>query len=68
MAVMKTNPIQSAMQFVNEAKGELRKVTWPTKKETTGITGVVVIACAIMCVYLGVVDWVLAELIKYLIR
>lgn len=66
--MMKTNPVQSTMQFVEETKSELRKVTWPTKKETTGITGVVVVACAIMCVYLGVVDWLLAELIKYLIR
>lgn len=68
MAVMKTNPIQGAMQFVSETKAELRKVAWPTKKETTGITGVVVIACAIMGVYLGVVDWLLAEVIKFLIR
>ncbi len=65
---MKTNPVQSGMQFVQEAKAELKKVTWPTRKETTGITGVVIVTVALLCVYLGVVDWLLAELIKYLIR
>ena len=65
---MKTNPIQDGLQFVTEAKNELKKVAWPTRKETTGITGVVIITSFVMCIYLGIVDWVLAEIIKFLIR
>lgn len=62
------SPVQQGMQFFAEAKNELKKVTWPTRKETTGITGVVIVTSFVMCIYLGVVDWVLAELIKFLIR
>ncbi len=68
MALLKANPIQDGLQFLAEAKNELRKVTWPSRKETTGITGVVIFTCFVMCVYLGIVDWVLAEIIKFLIR
>ncbi|MBI5178521.1 MAG: preprotein translocase subunit SecE [Nitrospinae bacterium] len=64
----KMSPVQQGMQFFAEAKNELKKVTWPTRKETTGITGVVIVTSFVMCIYLGVVDWVLAELIKFLIR
>lgn len=64
----KASPVQQGMQFFAEAKNELKKVTWPTRKETTGITGVVIVTSFVMCIYLGVVDWGLAEIIKFLIR
>lgn len=56
------------MQFVSEAKNELKKVTWPTRKDTTGITWVVIATSFVMSIYLGIVDWILAEIIKMLVR
>jgi len=61
------NLVEQGMQFAAEAKNELKKVTWPTRKETTGITAVVIVTSFVMCIYLGVVDWVLAEIIRFLI-
>jgi preprotein translocase subunit SecE len=68
MAEIKVSPVQQGLQFVKEAKNELKKVTWPTRKETTGITWVVIATSFVMSIYLGVVDWVLAEIIKMMVR
>lgn len=42
--------------WVTDAASELAKVTWPTKKEVTSATVVVVIASAIATVYLALLD------------
>jgi preprotein translocase subunit SecE len=53
-----------AREFLEEVRGELRKVTWPSRQEYTyGTIGVLVIV-AILTVVLGVVDFGLAQLIQ----
>ena len=42
--------------YVNEAASELAKVTWPTKKEVTNGTVVVVVASIVAMVYLMLLD------------
>jgi preprotein translocase subunit SecE len=57
------NPIQWAEQireFVNEVQIEVKKVTWPTQKETVAGTVSVVVVVAIVAVALFGVDSVLA--------
>ncbi len=51
-----------------EVKAELKKVSWPSRKETSGGTVVVLIAVLIIASFLGVVDIGLSKLIKVLIR
>jgi len=58
---------QSARQFLAEVVSELRKVTWPSRKETLGATGVVLILVIILAAYLGLVDYILSHLVRYLI-
>lgn len=48
--------------FVNEVFVELRKVTWPSKKETRSATVVVLVTTAIIAMILGVFDLVWAQL------
>jgi len=55
-------------QFVLEVVSELRKVTWPNRKETLGTTGVVLILVIIVSIYLGLVDYALSHLVRVLIR
>ena len=43
---------------------ELKKVTWPTRKETIASTSVVLITVFLVGFYLGVVDLGLSRLIK----
>jgi preprotein translocase subunit SecE len=58
---------QSVRQFLAEVVSELRKVTWPNRKETLGATGVVLILVIILAAYLGLVDYILSHLVRYLI-
>ena len=55
--------IQKIIQFIKEAKIELKKVTWPTPKQTLASTAVVIIIVFIVSIYLGIVDFVIAKLV-----
>jgi len=59
--------VQKIIQFVKEAKVELKKVTWPTPKQTLASTAVVIIIVFIVAIYLGIVDFVLAKLVKFVL-
>ena len=48
--------------LANEVAGELKKVTWPTMRETRAATVAVVIATFTAAVILGVFDYVWAKL------
>jgi preprotein translocase subunit SecE len=56
--------LKKAVDFLREAKAELKKVTWPTRKETISSTWLVLIMTVIVSAYLGLVDSVLAWIIK----
>jgi preprotein translocase subunit SecE len=47
---------QDIRQWVNEAAGEMAKVTWPSKKEVTNGTIVVVVASLVATFYLALLD------------
>jgi preprotein translocase subunit SecE len=51
-------------QFLKEAKVELKKVTWPTPKQTLASTSVVIVVVVIISVFLGVVDFGLSKIIR----
>ena len=51
-------------RYVEDSKAELRKVTWPTLKETRKATLAVLGFVAVMAVILGLVDLGLSALIK----
>jgi preprotein translocase subunit SecE len=49
------------------AKVELKKVTWPDKKQTIASTTVVIIIVFIVAIYLGIIDYVLAKVVKLIL-
>ncbi|MBW6509281.1 MAG: preprotein translocase subunit SecE [Desulfuromonadales bacterium] len=51
-------------EFLGNVKAELKKVTWPSKKDTYGSTMVVIVVVVFCAVYLGVVDMILSRLIQ----
>jgi len=59
--------MNKAVQFVSQAKAELKKVTWPTRKQTLASTGVVMVIVAVMALYLGIIDLILAKLVKFIL-
>ncbi len=64
----KTNFIQSSVQFLREVKIELKKVTWPSRKQTIGSTAVVIALVLIISLFLGFVDFGLSSLIRAVLQ
>jgi len=58
----------STTQFIAEAWQELKKVTWPSRKETLGTTGVVLFLVIILSIFLGLVDFSLSRLVRTFIH
>jgi preprotein translocase subunit SecE len=55
-------------QFLFDAKVELKKVTWPTKKELLSTTAVVIVLVILIAFFLGIVDLGLVKIIKNIIK
>ena len=55
---------EGVKQFLREVKTELKKVTWPSRKDALSGTAVVLIAVFIISFFLGIVDWGLSNLVK----
>jgi preprotein translocase subunit SecE len=60
--------LAKATQFLTNVKGELKKVTWPTKAETFSSTKVVIVLVLAVTVFLWVVDTILSTAIRYILR
>ena len=57
-----------AIQFLREVRTELKKVTWPSRKDTLSGTVVVLVAVVIIGVFLGIVDSGLSGLIRTVLK
>jgi preprotein translocase subunit SecE len=54
--------------FLADVRGELKRTTFPSKKEVQGTTAVVVITVFIFAAYLWVVDTFLFHVIEYIFK
>ena len=59
--------ISKATKFLSEVKVEVKKVTWPSRKEAIGGTTVVVIVVFLVALFLGIVDALLSKIVQVLI-
>jgi preprotein translocase subunit SecE len=57
----------SIRAFITDVRGELKKVSFPTRGETIGSTTVVIVFCVIMSLYLSVIDSFLVWLVSKII-
>jgi preprotein translocase subunit SecE len=61
--------LQKALNFLRESKTELKKVKWPTLKETLQYTLVVIIISLVVAAYLGGLDYIFSFLLrKFIIK
>jgi len=56
------------INFIKEAKAELRKVNWPSKKQTVNYTLIVMGLSLIVAVFLGGLDYSFGYLLKIFIK
>lgn len=55
-------------EFLKEVKNEMKKVAWPTKKETISSTAIVVIVVFFLSFFIGICDFGLSEFFSILIK
>lgn len=63
LALLGFYKIKIVYDYVFEVVSEVKKVSWPNKKETWSATFVVVVAVIIAGLVLGVFDWISASLL-----
>ena len=53
--------------FIRDARTEVRKVVWPTRKETTQTTGIVIVMVFLVAILMWVLDTLLGWMISKLL-
>ena len=54
--------------FITEVRAEMQKVTWPTREELIGSTGVVLMTMLIISVFVGCADFIMSLLLSVFLR
>lgn len=62
------NPIKKTANFLSEVKQELSKVSWSSRQEIMGATGVVIGITAIMAVFIGIMDLFLSKILSMVFK
>ena len=57
-----------AIEFLVEVRAEVKKVTWPSRREAMSGTAVVVFVVLVMALFLGIVDAILSKAVQGLIN
>ena len=56
--------VQQSKLFLRDVKMEMKKVTWPTRKETLAATALVIVLSVLVAFFLGILDVALAKLVS----
>jgi len=59
--------LNAITEYFKDTRGELRKVSWPTRQEATNLTLIVLGVTAAMAVFLGAVDFIFATLVSLIV-
>lgn len=54
----------SIPRFIGEVKAEMKKVSFPTRDEVVGTTGVVLVTSVVFALYLWLADMIIVQLFK----
>jgi len=54
--------------FIHEVQAEFKKIVWPDKKVTVGLTGFVLILVIVISLFLGSVDLLLGKLVSSVLQ
>jgi preprotein translocase SecE subunit len=51
----------NTIQFLREVRMEMKKVSWPSRRETINSTVVIIIVCFVFAFFLGITDIILSK-------
>lgn len=63
----KTGGIFALVRLLQEARDEVSRVVWPTRKETLMATGVVLVMVVLATIFLSLADVVLSNLVRLIL-
>lgn len=63
----KMSQINKLVQYIRDSKNEVKKVTWPTKKEVKQHTILVIVISLAVAFFLGLADFILTKVIEQII-
>ncbi len=58
---------QKIVEYFKDTRGELRKVSWPTRQQATNLTLIVLAVTVVMALFLGAIDYLFAQLVKLIV-
>ena len=60
--------LRKVREFFHDVMVEFRRVSWPTRKEVTGSTSVVIVMVIVLAVFLAGVDHALTWIVRLVLR
>lgn len=70
--MIKSAPVKtssaSPAQFIQEARAELKKVVWPTKKQVINMTAIVIGVSVLVGAFIGGLDYLFTNLMALIIK
>ena len=58
---------EGVRRYYRETRGELRRVTWPTREESQRLTLVVIGVTIVFAIFLGLLDFIFSSTVGWLI-
>jgi len=58
----------SPINFLKEVRAEMNNVSWPGKKDTTRLTGVVIGVSLIVAIFIGILDFLFTNLMTLVLK
>ena len=58
----------AVFRYFRQTWAELKKVSWPTRREAANLTLMVLVVTAAMSAFLGVIDWLFSLFFSWLIQ
>ena len=60
--------VKKIQTFFQEVRAEMGKVTWSTREELVGSTGVVLMTMLILSVFIGFADLFFSTILRFILR
>lgn len=52
------------VNYIKDTRGELKHVTWPTRKQSIMFTGIVIVISIVSSIYLGFFDYLFSLILQ----
>jgi len=59
--------LQKLINYLKGSREEIKKVVWPSKKEATRYTTVIIVITLFLAAFLGLLDFLLAKVFQLII-